>query len=182
MLLTIKKIFLNVFFKFIFLSDSRVDLAYKTEVWAKMVMSSSIVIFISDWLGIWFQTNKQFATFVLTAIVINAGLGMWKHMKHKTFRWEIFFKKTGLMVAIVILSYVLLEMLVNTAGNNYITDGFKVMIQVSTLFYPSSKALKNIFILSSGEYPPKWLMEKVYNFESDGNLSSFLSSNLDNTE
>ncbi len=171
-----KTFFAGIFYKFIYLAEDRVSIWSKIDVWFKMIMASAPIVFLSDLAGAWFEDNKQFATFVAATIILNAAVGMRRHSKNKTFRWETFFKKTGLMIFSVIVSYALLEMLIATAGDNYVTNGFKVLIQVATLFYPASKALKSIFILTNGEYPPKWLMQKVYNFEADGNLSEFLSS------
>ena len=39
----------------------------------------------------------------------------------------------------------------------------------------SQKPLKNIFILSEGEHPPKWLMQRIYNFQNNGDLKEFMS-------
>lgn len=51
---------------------------------------------------------------------------------------------------------------------------FRVVLQMTTLIYPLSKILKNIFIISKGEHPPEWIMKRIYNFQENGDLSAFL--------
>ncbi len=76
------------------------------------------------------------------------------------------------MWIILVLVYGLLEMLRITAGNNFVGEGFKVLIQVMTLLYPISKALKNIYILSNKKFPPSFIMDKIYTFEKNGDLNN----------
>ncbi len=78
------------------------------------------------------------------------------------------------MALVLTLGYSMLEMLRITFGENVLADGFKTVIQVSTLLYPMSKSLKNLYILSNKEFPPKFIMENLYNFEKSGNLKDFL--------
>ncbi len=42
-----------------------------------------------------------------------------------------------------------------------------------TLMYPVSKIVKNVFVLTGGKYPPKWIMKALYNYEKSGKLKDF---------
>ena len=64
-----------------------------------------------------------------------------------------------------------------TIGDNFISEGFGTIIQISTLLYPTSKALKNLFILSNNQFPPAFIMERLYNFEKTGNLKDLFPDN-----
>ena len=75
------------------------------------------------------------------------------------------------MIAVLIAAYILLEQLRIVIGDNIIGNGLKVVIQVSTLLYPTSKALKNLYILSNNQFPPAFIMERLYNFEKTGDLN-----------
>lgn len=169
-----KLYFSGLFYKLIFLAEERVSVLSKILIWFEMILSSAVVVYLLDLFNGWFSDNKDFVSFVIITIMINAGLGFWRHKRNNTFNWEEFFKKTGMMILIIILSYILLEMIRSVAGENYVTNAFEALIQVTTLLYPGSKALKSLFILSNGEYPPRWLMTKIYNFENDGNLDNLL--------
>ena len=70
----------------------------------------------------------------------------------------------------------LLEMLRYTAGDNIAGEIFRVTIQIITLLYPTSKVLKNVYIITDGKYPPEFLMNKLYNFEKNGDLNGFFKT------
>ena len=84
------------------------------------------------------------------------------------------------MLMVVIVTYVLLSIVGKFAGDNMISEGFQILLQVTTLFYPASKGLKSVFVLSNGEYPPKWMMKRVYNFEEEGDLAELFKSKKTN--
>jgi hypothetical protein len=55
-------------------------------------------------------------------------------------------------------------------------ESFKILIQVVTLLYPVSKVLKNIYILSNKQFPPAFIMDKIYNFEKNGDLKDLFDT------
>ena len=77
---------------------------------------------------------------------------------------------------VIVCSYIMLEMLRYTAGSNIAGETFRVIIQTLTLLYPTSKVMKNLFLISSGKFPPEFLMKKLYNFEKSGDLTAFFST------
>ena len=50
---------------------------------------------------------------------------------------------------------------------------FKMSVQLMTLFYPVSKIVKNVFVLTKGKYPPQFVMKALYNYEKEGKLKDF---------
>lgn len=145
---------------------------YAGQVIAKLAP----IAFILDQFTWWFGENKQFGTFMCIALVINAAVGAWMHLKNRSFTFLNFFFRNGLMIAVVSVTYIMLEMLRYTAGDNVAGEIFKVVIQLMSLLYPTSKVIKNIFILSKGKYPPEFIMRKIYNFEKNGDLEKLFSS------
>lgn len=134
------------------------------------------VAFVLDLVRWWFGENKQFGTFMCIALFINAAVGAVMHLKNGSFTFPKFFFRNGLMIAVVSVTYIMLEMLRYTAGDNVAGEIFKVVIQLMSLLYPTSKVIKNIFILSKGKYPPEFIMRKIYNFEKNGDLEKLFSS------
>lgn len=78
------------------------------------------------------------------------------------------------MIAVIIFGYTMLEMLKIRMGDNMLAQGFGITIEISTLLYPGSKVLKNLYILSNKQFPPAFIMERLYNFEKSGNLKDLL--------
>ncbi len=164
----------HLFYSIILVSDSRFDITERLIAWIKLLLAFAPIAYILDLFHLWFADNKKFVTLFILVLIANAFIGMWKHHRENAFDWKQFFLKTGEMVIVVIMVYFLLNALGAVAGDNIISDSFEKMIQVSTIFYPSSKAIKSIYILSKGKYPPKFIMEKLYNFEKDGDISELL--------
>lgn len=174
----------NFYYSFIFLADQRfkerTDYIEKVFVVIKLLAAFGPIAFLLDTISMWFQNNKEFVTGFIVVVFINAWLGIRKHRKLNTFNWETFYKKTSLMLMVVIVTYVLLSIVGKFAGDNMISEGFQILLQVTTLFYPASKGLKSVFVLSNGEYPPKWMMKRVYNFEEEGDLAELFKSKKTN--
>lgn len=168
------KLILLTYYNFILLVEDKVTFTDRIYSWLKLIITFAPIAYFLDLLGIWFYDNKKFVTGFIVVVAINAYYGIKRHRKLKTFDWSKFFNKTWVMLSSVIATYIVLHIITRIAGENYISEGFEILLQVTTLFYPIGKILKSVFILSNGEYPPKWMMEKVYDFEKTGSLTEFL--------
>jgi hypothetical protein len=153
------------------IADNHPTFLEKVKYFITIVSAFAPVAYFMNEVSSWFHNNQQFVAFVTIAVFINIWVGWVYHTKMGTFSWEFFFKRNGVMIAILIVTYLLLEMLRMTMGPGIVGDGLKALIQVSTLLYPSSKALKNLYILSNKQFPPAFIMERLYNFEKTGNLN-----------
>jgi hypothetical protein len=154
----------------ILIADTRPTFLEKLKYFALIITTCAPIAWLIEGVSGWFLVNKQFAGFVLLAVIFNVIIGGWYHHKMNTFSWEEFLKKNILMITVLFLSYTMLEMLTVTAGKNIMAESFRVIIQVSSLLYPVSKCLKNLYILSNKQFPPAFIMERLYNFEKSGNL------------
>lgn len=147
-------------------------------VWNAVIHFTPIAI-VLDLFNWWFKENHQFGTFMCIALIINLLIGAYMHKKSGTFCFKQFIVKNVELTFVVIVTYAMLEMLRYTAGDNLAGEIFKILIQVMTLLYPTSKVLKNIFIISKGKYPPEFIMRKLYNFEKNGDLEKLFSTKKD---
>ncbi|MNQ40194.1 hypothetical protein D3C85_538390 [compost metagenome] len=162
--------------RIILLADNRPSFTDKISYFFNLIGALAPVAYLLDGLNLWFATNQQFSSFILICLMVNLCVGAVFHNKMGTFDWVELFKKNVLMWVVLIVVYSMLEMLRLTAGNNFVGEGFKVLIQVMTLLYPISKALKNIYILSNKQFPPAFIMDKIYNFEKNGDLKDFFDT------
>ena len=170
-----KEMFKKIYYSIMLLSADSPTLLEKLGYLTKLILTFAPIAYVLNGLGVWFNSNTQFFSFVLIALSLNMIVGARFHYKNKTFKWDEFFKRNCEMWSVVIVVYILLEMLRKTAGDNIMADGFKIVVQLTTLLYPISKALKNIYILTGKKYPPKFIMDKIYNFEKNGNVTDLLS-------
>lgn len=153
------------------------DLSFseKIEIRIKILMTFAPIAFILDAFNFWYKDNKQFFSFIIVSLSLNMIVGAVFHLKNKTFNWREFWLKNIGMWVILIPVYTMLEFLRLTAGENIAGELFKTTIQLTTLLYPISKTLKNCYILSNKQFPPKFIMERIYKFEQNGNIEELIS-------
>ena len=124
----------------------------------------------------WYIENEHFFYAVIVLLIVNMWLGGRMHWKKKQFDTKIFLNKTSEMIISLSLIYLGLEMIISLGGENSVTSGFRLILQITSLIYPFSKIAKNIYILTKGKYPPEWLMKKLYDFEKTGDLNAFMKT------
>lgn len=162
--------------KLILVSGPNVDFWDRVTYFLESIVRISPVAWGLSLIQWWFSENKQFGEFMCIMLLMNMGVGIVYHLKSRTFKFSEFIWKNIGMAAIVICGYMTLEMLRYTAGDNIAGDAFRVLIQITTLLYPGSKILKNLFVLSNGKFPPEFIMQKLYNFEKNGDLEEFFKN------
>lgn len=167
------------FARLILISSSQATPVEKIGYSLEAIVKLAPVAYVLSMVQWWFSENKQFGEFMCIALIINMGVGVWFHLKAGTFKFPEFIWKNLGMVAIVICGYMMLEMLRYTAGDNLAGELFRVLIQITTLLYPGSKIMKNLFILSNKKFPPEFIMQKLYNFEKNGDLHDFFNNKKD---
>lgn len=173
-LLDLKLIFWKLYCNIILASDSETGILKRVETWSKSLITFTPIAFALQQINLWFINNQQFITGITALIFINMLVGAFTHVKTKKFKWKTLLLKTIEVILIVSSTYLVLELIITQGGVNVITTTFRSALQVSTLLYPGGKILKNIFILTNGKYPPKWIMNKIYAFEESGDLAEFL--------
>lgn len=174
----IKLFFLKAYFTVALVYDQNLPPLDRSLNFLKTLLAFGPIVFILEKINIWFDTHQGFVIGVVVLILLNMVFGGIVYRRKKEFDWKTLLMKTNEMMVILILSYFTLEIILSVAGESDIVTAFRISIQVSTLLYPGSKILKNLFIFSKGKYPPKWLMTKVYNFQENGDLQAFLKTSI----
>lgn len=158
-------------------SDFELTFEYKIQLFAKVILVLSPIAFLLEQFNLWFTNNNVFFSVVLWAILANMIFGGWLHWKNGTFKLKILLIKNIEMCLIILMAYPILEGISYVAGENITGQVFKIVIQIATILFPAGKALKNAHILSNYQYPSHFIMERIYNFEKDGNIDKFLGKN-----
>lgn len=163
---------------FIF-ADGHGDSIERTNAFFRVMAVIAPVSFALAIVSDWFSENLEFTLIAISFVLVNSFIGAIVHFINDRFQWEEFLTKTVKMLAIIAAVYFVLQGIISPVRDNIITEGFKASFKIATLLYPGSKILKNVFIWSKGEHPPKWIMQKVYNFQENGDLKAFLHSEYD---
>lgn len=174
--------FKTIAVKLMLIGEPEVDLWDKIRYSFSVIASIGPIAYVLDQINWWFSDNEQFGFFMIVAVIINMIFGMWSHLKRGTFNPKHFLLKNIEMMLIVIFGYTTLDMLRYTAGDNIAGEALKVLFQLSTLAFPSSKIFKNMCIISNGKFPPKFIMQRMYDFEKNGDLSKFFETGIKKEE
>lgn len=166
----------KLFYSLILAADHGSSFRERFQLLIISALKIAPIAYLMDMVNWWFKENAQFGTFICMALLFNMIVGAVRHLKSKTFNFKLFFARNCMMIFVVSVTYIMLEMLRYTAGANIVGEVFKILIQVTSLMYPTSKVLKNIYILSNGKYPPKFLMDRVYDFDKDGDLNDLFKT------
>lgn len=152
------------------LTSKDIDYIDRIHYFIKSLAVALPISYAINGLNVWFENNEVFFTFLCWALLANIIAGVWKHKKFNTFRWKLFFFRNIEMWLAIILIYPLLEFIRILSGENPATGIMLWFIQVSTLLYPISKIMKNVFLVTHGNFPPKAIMMRLYNFERTGDI------------
>lgn len=155
-------------------SESSIDLSEKFQYLFKLIMTFTPIAWILDTFNLWFADNKIFFQVLVYAIIANIVAGAKVHWDNNTFKMKTLLWKNIEMCIIILFTYPILEGINRLTGDNMAGNIFQWGIQIGTILYPGSKAIKNLHIWSNGKYPPKFIMDKIYNFEKDGNVKELL--------
>lgn len=168
--------------RIILLTYGDIDFADRIKYLFEALIKLAPIAFALNLINWWFTENQQFGTFMCVAMLVNMGVGVWIHFLKGTFCFKPFIFKNLEMCFVVVVVYMMLEMLRYTAGDNLAGEIFRILIQTTTLLYPTSKVLKNVFIITKGKYPPKFIMDRLYNFEKNGDLKDFFKTGADQAD
>lgn len=159
-------------------ADDNTATAERLSYFTRAFLVIGPVSYFFEILTDWYLTNEAFVHGNIFLIGINSVLGGIFHFRKGDFSWEELLIKTVKISALSLVVYAVLEIVISRGGDYGLVTAFRSALQVGTLLYPGTKILKNVYILSKGEYPPAWIMRKVYNFQENGDLKDFLSTGV----
>ena len=137
-------------------------------LWHTLSTCAPIVV-LANYFYAWQQTHQAFIIALVVALSVNLVIGALYHIRNHSFSWRALLIKNAQMLGVVAAVYLLLDLLRETSTG----EVFESTLQMMTLLYPVSKAIKNIFVLTHGKYPPSWVIKALYNYEKEGKLKEF---------
>ena len=148
----------------------------KARYFVDIIVKSTPFLFLyALWLQ-WYDNNKVFALSISSALLLNLIVGIRYHWKRGTFNIGVMLRKEIEMLLVVVFVYILLRALANPLLDSFAGTIFIGTIEFISVLYPVSKALKNIFIITDGKHPPKFVIQALYNYEKEGKLKDFFDS------
>lgn len=160
----------------LFSSKAKISWSDRLEYFLEVILKSAPFLFLYGFLSEWYEENELFAIAISTALLANFFIGARFHWSKGTFDLGTMLWKNLEMLVVVTGVYLLLGALSTPLGESVAGLAFKKTIEFITILYPVSKALRNVFILTGGKYPPKFVIQALYQYEKDGKLKDFFDS------
>ena len=153
----------------------QVETYEKLQYLAKLILTFTPLAYLLNIFNAWFPSNQVFFQVLVWTLLANVIVGAKVHWGSNTFKLKTLLLKNIEMCIIILLVYPILGGINQITGDNIAGNVFQWAIQIGTILYPGSKVLKNVHIWSNGKYPPKFIMEKIYKFEKDGDIKDLLN-------
>lgn len=160
----------------LFSSKTKISWQDRLEYFFEVGLKSAPLLFLYGFFSEWYEENELFAISISTALFVNLLVGARFHWMKGTFDLGKMLWKNLEMLVVVTGVYLLLGALSTPLGESVAGLAFKKTIEFITILYPVSKSLRNLFILTGGKHPPKFVIQALYQYEKDGKLKDFFDS------
>nr|DAN30572.1 MAG TPA: hypothetical protein [Caudoviricetes sp.] len=159
----------------LFYFDDKIHLRDRIYYFFIAFFKSIPLLMLYSYFSTWRGNNEFFFAGICFALFLNALVGGVYHFKTGTFDIKDFLVGNTMMIFVISVSYISLAILSIPLDESGIGKMFKMSVQLMTLFYPVSKIVKNVFVLTRGKYPPQFVMKALYNYEREGKLKDFFN-------
>lgn len=160
----------------LFSSKTKISWYDRLEYFLDVALKSAPLLFLYGFFSEWYEENELFAISISTALFVNLLVGARFHWMKGTFDLGKMLWKNLDMLVVVAGVYFLLDALGTPLRESMAGIAFKKIIEFITILYPVSKSLRNVFILTDGKHPPKFVIQALYQYEKDGKLKDFFDS------
>ena len=160
----------------LFSSKTKISWYDRLEYFFEVFLKSAPLLFLYGFFSEWYEENELFAIAISTALFANFWVGARFHWMKGSFDLGKMLWKNLEMLVVVAGVYLLLGALGTPLGESMVGIAFRRTIEFITILYPASKALRNVFILTGGKHPPKFVIQALYQYEKDGKLKDFFDS------
>ena len=160
----------------LFYFDDKIHLRDRVYYFFIAFFKSIPLLMLYSYFSTWRGNNEFFFAGICFALFLNALVGGVYHFKTGTFDIKDFLVGNTMMIFVISVSYISLAILSIPLDESGIGKMFKMSVQLMTLFYPVSKIVKNVFVLTRGKYPPQFVMKALYNYEREGKLKDFFNN------
>nr|DAI50214.1 MAG TPA: hypothetical protein [Caudoviricetes sp.] len=157
----------------LFYFDERIHIRDRVYYFFIAFFKSIPLLVLYSYFSIWREKNELFFSGICFILFLNMVIGAIYHAKAGSFDIKYFLYGNISVMLVIAVVYISLSVLSIPLNESEMGKMFQSVVQFMTLMYPVSKIVKNIFILTKGKYPPKFVMKALYNYEREGKLKDF---------
>lgn len=153
--------------------DDKIQLRDRIYYFFLAFFKSIPLLMLYSYFSVWREKNELFFVGISFILFLNMVVGAIYHAKAGTFDIKHFLTGNATIMLVITVVYISLSVLSIPINETETGKIFQSVVQFMTLMYPVSKIVKNVFVLTGGKYPPKFVMKALYNYEREGKLKDF---------
>ena len=153
--------------------DDKIQLRDRIYYFFVAFFKSIPLLMLYSYFSVWREKNELFFVGISFILFLNMVVGAIYHAKAGTFDIKHFLTGNATIMLVITVVYISLSVLSIPINETETGKIFQSVVQFMTLMYPVSKIVKNVFVLTGGKYPPKFVMKALYNYEREGKLKDF---------
>ena len=157
----------------LFYFDDKIHFRDRVYYFFLAFFKSIPLLMLYSYFSVWKEKNELFFVGISFILFLNMVVGATYHAKAGSFDIKQFLYGNISVMLVISVVYISLSVLSIPLNESETGKMFQSVVQFMTLMYPVSKIVKNIFILTKGKYPPKFVMKALYNYEREGKLKDF---------
>lgn len=129
----------------------------------------------------WYIENSIYMTLAILSIMFDWAGGVWVHyFVKKDWSWKKNLQGIFTKTMASFMAYIMFEMVHQVIKEvEFVSFGFRLFLQLVVLIYIQGSFWLNISIITNGKIPPKHWIEKITNFQKDGNINHFKTQKED---
>jgi len=118
-----------------------------------------------------FFRNVDFIMCIMAAVTLDAAIGIWKWIKLSKFNERLLVVGVLEKLGISLISLGLFNIIIFIIKDyESVVKGVNIVFMLALLLYPVLSAFKNMFFITNGKFPPKWIIIRFDNFNNTGSI------------
>lgn len=128
---------------------------------------------IFDTITAWTVANSDYIGWVLWAVFVDWIVGIWYHLKKKTFDWGKNAAGLSLKILMALFAGSLFEALPHfLKGQELISEILITVTRLAVFLYPAGSAWMNMSEITNGMFPPTGWTKRLKKFNENLNLNA----------
>lgn len=129
----------------------------------------------------WYIESQFFILLLMGGLLGDLILGVWKHLKLRTFSFKNLLLGFTEKMAIVTVAYFFTEAIMQIISDGDLDSVyFKVISKLTIFIFPAGNAAVNMGIITNGKFPFPFILKRIAKFNKSGDLGVFNMKNKTN--
>lgn len=135
----------------------------------------SPIPFLIDSLKSYFMLDVAFTKLICWLLIFDLGFGIWKHLKLKDFCWKQMMYGLLIKIAVSYLALMIFNGFGTIEGISHLDIKIYILLigKLANFFYIAGSIFNNMYIITSGKFPPIGWMKRMKKFNETLDLGLF---------